>query len=58
MFSGIIEKYDDRHIERINNTIFKKGEKKAMIDLQISEPLEGTNKRIALALKNSFDSCL
>ena len=34
-----------------DDNLFKNKDGKAMIDLQISEPLEGTSKRIATTLK-------
>jgi len=46
-------------IDKINQTLDHPKERttqrKAMIDLQISEPLEGTSKRIAITLKNIFE---
>lgn len=35
MLSGITEKYDDRHIQRINNTILIKGGKKTEIEVEM-----------------------
>lgn len=38
----------------LNNLKERSGQRAAMINLQISEPLEGTSKRIVFALKNIF----
>jgi hypothetical protein len=51
-----IAKNETQLIDQINQALDHPKERttqrKAMIDLQISEPLEGTSKRIALTLKN------
>ena len=41
--------------QALNNPKERTTQRKTMIDLQISEPLEGTSKRIALTLKNIFE---
>ena len=41
--------------QALRNPNERTAERKAMIDLQISEPLEGTSKRIALTLKNILE---
>lgn len=49
MLSGITEKYDDRHVERINNAIIKKGGKKKEIEVEMIslDSIDGLkNKRI------------
>jgi CDP-glycerol glycerophosphotransferase (TagB/SpsB family) len=57
--SVTIAKNETELINQINQTLDNPKERttqrKAMIDLQISEPLEGTSKRIAITLKGLFD---
>jgi hypothetical protein len=54
-----IAKNETELIDQINQALDHPKERttqrKAMIDLQISEPLKGTSKRIALTLKNIFE---
>jgi len=54
--SVTIAKNQDELVDQINqslnNPMERTSQRKAMIDLQISEPLEGTSKRIAMALSN------
>lgn len=57
--SVTIAKNETELIDQINQALDNPNERakerKAMIDLQVSEPLEGTSKRIALTLKNIFE---
>lgn len=57
--SVTIAKNETELIDQINQSLAypkeRKVQRKGMIDLQISEPLEGTSKRIALTLKNIFE---
>jgi hypothetical protein len=54
-----IAKNETELIDQINQALQypkeRTTQRKAMINLQISEPLEGTSKRIALTLKNLFE---
>lgn len=57
--SVTIAKNETELIDKINyaldNPNERAKERKAIIDLQVSEPLEGTSKRIALTLKNILE---
>ena len=57
--SVTISKNETELIDQINQALDNPNERakerKAMIDLQVSEPLEGTSKRIALTLKNILE---
>jgi hypothetical protein len=57
--SVTIAKNETELIDQINQALRQPEERisqrKSMIDLQISEPLEGTSKRIALTLKNILE---
>ena len=57
--SVVVAKDKEALIQALNQSLLNpKGritERKAMIDLQVSEPLEGTSKRIALTLSQIND---